>query len=329
MSDITIEEVPDNAAQPALEAFIASSANGTLFHSPNFLSYHGEEKFRARGGFICHLIFRQKARIRAFIPGMIFKTEQGLLYRSPYGGSYGGVVFDRLDFREAQEVLELFLKFAREKGISDLHIVPPPPLYSRDGFLDHFQFLFLSKGFKIAKADLLIICGLKSGGDYPLSAMKKTAREAYRQALRKGVTAGPSEDYAAFYELLLRDKQKFGTSATRTYEELQRIIELFPGKIRLWLSSLGGRPIAGGLFFICNERAANFFDLCHDVNYRDYHGTNLMLKTALEELAGMGCRWMDFGPSSFGYEPHFSLIKFKEAFGGLGAVRLYYELKLK
>ena len=328
MPDITYEVIDDNATRPELEDFIASSANGTLFHSPRFLNYHGEEKFRSQGGTVHHLLFRQKGRICAFIPGMIFETDKGPVYRSPYGGSYGSFVYDSLTFSETQEILELFLGFAREKGISEIHLVPPPPLYCRDSFSDCFQFLFLSKGFRIGKAELLMVCRLEPGKDYPLSAMKKKAKEAWRQALRKGVTAGPSEDYAAFYEMLLRDKQKFGTSTTRTYEELQRIIGLFPGKIRLWLAWLEGRPIAGGLFFLCNERVANFFDLCHDVSYYDFRGSNLMLKVALEELAALGLRWMDFGPSSFGYEPHHTLIKFKESFGGQGVARLYYELKL-
>jgi hypothetical protein len=45
---------------------------------------------------------------------------------------------------------------------------------------------------------------------------------------------------------------------------------------------------------------------------------------ALKWLGGQGYKLMDLGPSSFGYEPHSDLIRFKESFGAFGAVRYYY-----
>ena len=329
MAEITLEILKDNSSSEELENFVLNSANGTLFHSPRFLSYHGEEKFTSRCGKISHLLFRKGNRIAAFMPAMLFKEKGELVFHSPYGGSYGSFVYQNLTFGQAQEIIDLFLKFLQEEKVRRTQLVPPPPPYCRDGFLDYFQYLLLSNGFQIKKADLLIVCRLEKTEGYPLSALKKNARKFQAQALRKGVEVKLSEDYRTFHQLLVRNRSKFEAVPTHSYEELVRIKSLFPDRVVLWLAYLEDIPIGGALFFLCNKIAANCFYLCHEDRYAAYRSTNLLITEALGWLARQGFEWMDFGSSSFGYRPHSSLIRFKESFGGLGVPRYYYLLENK
>jgi len=324
MAGITLEIIADNNYRKEVEDFIRASANGTLFHSPTFLSYHPEEKFKSQGGRICHLAFRKKSSIIAFMPGMVFQTEQGAVFKSPYGGSYGSFIYDQLSFAEARETIELFLAFLSENGVKQARLVPAPPCYSRNTFLDYYQYLLLASGFRIEKAEILLVCSLCSDKEYPLNILEKNARKFYNQALLKGLKAELTEDLSAFYRILVQNRARHNVFTTHTYEELVRIRELFPDRILTWIVYLDSQAIAGALFFLCNTQTANCFYLCHDDQYSAYRGTNLVMVEALKWLGGQGYKWMDFGPSSFGYEPHLDLIRFKESFGTFGAIRYYY-----
>lgn len=326
MSKISLEILKDNNCGPELENFIASSANGTLFHSPRFLSYHGEEKFQKRSGTISHLLFRKGRTICGFMPGMILRENDTVSFNSPYGASYGSFVTPRVSFDQAGAMLDQFMNFLAESGVHEANLVPVPPCYSKDSFQDFFQYLLLSRGFSIKKTELLIVCRLGQSADYPHCSMDKGAKHAYKQAERKGVQTARSEDFGRFYDLLEKNLSRFQKKPTHTLEEILRIHELFPERLQIWLATLEDRAIAGALILLTNDLTANCFYVCSAEEYSSFRGTSLAMKNVLEWLSGQGFQWMDWGPSSFGYEPHVPLIRFKESFGGLGVLRYYLHL---
>src|SRR5206468_6881768 len=73
---------------PAWQAFVARSANATLFHDLDFLAYHGSSiDFH-------HLIVRGDGNIVAIVPGGLVEAADGKrTWRSPVGASIGGPAF--------------------------------------------------------------------------------------------------------------------------------------------------------------------------------------------------------------------------------------------
>jgi len=324
MSEITLEILQDNISTVEIEQFIETSTNGTIFHSPRFLSYHAEGKFSSQGGTIQHLLFRKKRKILAFMPGMVFEREEGREFRSPYGGSYGSFAHAELSFDEAAEIFKLFLQFIRQEKITKARLVPPPATYCRGGFPGYFQYLYLCNGFAVDKADLLSLCPVSRQQEYPFRQMGKNAIQKYRQAEKKGIIVETSKDYDSFHNILVENRAKFGAEPTHTVDDLKKIGELFPERVLLLLAYLEGRPIGGAYFMFCNATVANCFYLCHQEAYSEYRSTNLLIPVALKALAEKGFGWLDFGASSFAYQPHESLIKFKESFGARGDLRYYF-----
>jgi len=64
--------------------FVLNSSNGTMFHMQKFFDYHEPGKFNFH-----HLIFVEKGKIEAVLPGSIVEDS---VYESPIGASYGSIV---------------------------------------------------------------------------------------------------------------------------------------------------------------------------------------------------------------------------------------------
>src|SRR5262249_41782415 len=67
--------------------FLASSSNGTLFHSLDFLAYHSRGRFEVH-----HLMFERPGKLLALLPAAIVSEPWGRVLKSPYGASVGGFV---------------------------------------------------------------------------------------------------------------------------------------------------------------------------------------------------------------------------------------------
>jgi len=73
------------------ENFVATSNNGTLYHTQKFLGYHPPKRFHD-----FHHLISVDDKIRCVIPGAITESEVGKTYVSYPGSSFGGFVVPRV-----------------------------------------------------------------------------------------------------------------------------------------------------------------------------------------------------------------------------------------
>ncbi|MFI5263453.1 MAG: GNAT family N-acetyltransferase, partial [Candidatus Kapaibacterium sp.] len=73
--------------------------NGTVFHTQQFLAYHNEGKFQFH-----HLLFYEGKRLVAVLPGGL--RENGKIYDSPLGASYGSFVTEDISADTALAIVE-------------------------------------------------------------------------------------------------------------------------------------------------------------------------------------------------------------------------------
>src|SRR5688572_24468903 len=79
------------------------SDNGTLFHRPLFMQYHSSDKFPGTRPLVIR--FSRKGKLVACITGAVQYSGNEKYFMSPFGSSYGGLVFHRhLSFKEIEEV---------------------------------------------------------------------------------------------------------------------------------------------------------------------------------------------------------------------------------
>ncbi|MCK4807371.1 MAG: hypothetical protein KAT09_06980 [Candidatus Aegiribacteria sp.] len=140
--------------------FVLRSNNGTVFHLPDFLDYHPEDRFRNH-----HLIAESNNGIVSVIPGALAEREDGMWFRSYPGASYGGPVFnDSLGLSKIEGIVDELISYCRSQGLRGIEMTPPPTIYYRRPH-NYLEFSLVKRGFKYRKRELTAIIDLSRLGE--------------------------------------------------------------------------------------------------------------------------------------------------------------------
>lgn len=306
------------ANRPDWDAFVRTSANGTLFHRLDFLAYHGDRFHQQES----HLAWKQGETLKAVMPLALLAEGDEILARSPYGASYGGIVHrPDLSLAEAEEMVGLLMEHLCQQGVTRCTITPPPTIYSAQAS-DYISFFLLKAGFRLVNSDLTAYIPVSA---QPLDSFSYAAGKAVRKAQREGVIVAESRDVDAFYDILLANRSKFDAVPTHTREEVRWLLEHLGDNIQLFMASLSDQPIAGTLVFRCNDLVLLDFYWAHLEEYQSHRPVNLLVHEVTRWAAGQGITWFDFGTQTFNMIPGRGSSRFKETFGSTGIFRHTYQ----
>ncbi len=298
--------------------YVQKSNNGTIFHLRKFLNYHQERNFED-----CSLIFYDKDAIKGVFSGAIVNN---CLYSHP-GASFGGFVYNKLSFKSSKEMVELLIKYACKKKLTEIIIIPPPFIYYQL-YNEAMEYCLHYKGFNIEEYYISSFVDLRENIENQIHSRKKR----YIKKIENNIIIKESKDLESFYPILLDNKSRHGTKPTHTLDELKILIDKFPNDITLLLSYYENQIIGGALNFITNQNSCILFYNMIDYSYKDLQSASLQIYKSLEWAKQNGLHYLDIGVSQL-YEgnkiiPHDSLINFKEQFGAKAMIRKVMKLKL-
>ena len=304
----------------AWSAFLASSSNGTLFHSLDFLAYHSRGRFEVH-----HLMFERAGKLLALLPAAIVSEPRGRVLKSPYGGSVGGFVLPaQLNAATTLRLVGALKDHASANGLAGIEMRLGPALY--DSFPnDQLSFALMASGFTLACRWLTHVISLPaSPQDVASQLVTKRRRNYIRRAVVQGLdvaTVGP-EYLPAFYRILVQNRARHGARPTHSLADLQRIFDLTPDRVRLFACSWRDEMIAGALVFELNPRVAYLFYLCHEDRFAALRAATVVTLRVAQHYSGRGVRYLDMGPTSFDdLRMNEGLARFKEEMGAIGFCR--------
>jgi hypothetical protein len=265
------------------DRFVESSNNGTIFHLQNFMDYHDEGKFDFH-----HLIFEKDSNIFAVLPGQL---KDGV-FKSPMGASFGGFVTKDISYDTAAEIVEKFMEHAERNSFKEIYLTPPLAVYY-DIMTQNIEYALLHREFDYHVHLYSSVVDLKR--TYDLQHYDKKARNAVKKAVKSGLTVEIENDFDTFYPILLENKMKFNLAPTHTLDELKRIDELLPGKLKLFLARYEGKVIGGSLIFICNNKTLIDFYIAQDYSYQKFRPINLVLSEIIKWGHENGFEYFDIG----------------------------------
>jgi len=321
---ITIDRF-DPADTAAWDEFVWSANNGTLFQTRRFLSYHPAGRFTDHS-----LSFFSGGRRIAVLPAVDFHDGERRILLSHRGASYGGfTVRDTLGIRESFDLVESAIACARAEGFEAIDLTPPPQIYFRRPS-NYIDFALVQNGFTYRKREISSVIPL----DYPreaiLSTFSESSRRAVRRAQKQGVIVRESDDYAGFYEILKRNlRLRHNVHPTHTLEELLRVRDLFPERIKLFAAFHEETMVAGVVMFICNPRVVLAFYISHNDDFQQYRGVNALFHDIIDWGLEGGYNFLDFGIFTVNEDPNWGLAHFKESFGAQGVFRDSLRMILK
>ena len=301
--------------------FVWSANNGTIFHTRRFLSYHPDDRFVDSS-----LIFTKKDRILALLPAVDFNDAGQRLLISHRGASYGGfVIRDTLSIREAFQLVESLLDFAREQGFNGIDLTPPPQIYLRRPS-NYIDFALIKNGFQYRKREISSVIPLDFGRDEILTTFNEGSRRAVRRGQKLGVTVRETadpEEYERFYQILKKNlRLRHDVTPTHTLPELLKVKGLFPDRVKLFAAYTPENDMAAGVvMFICNPRVVLAFYISHDENFQQFRGVNCLFHDIIDWGIREKYGFLDFGIFTVNEDPNWGLARFKESFGAQGVFR--------
>jgi lipid II:glycine glycyltransferase (peptidoglycan interpeptide bridge formation enzyme) len=251
-----------------------------------------------------------------------FKDGKDTIARSPYGGSFGGVVVPNyFSFSHSEGLVKSMQEFFRENDFSEVQITPPPEIYSKISS-NYIEFNMMAKGFQLKTRDVTSVINLDSFNSDPFEILEKRSRTAVKKSIREGVIiVENSEDYSSFYDILKETKARHNAQPTHTLEELLKIRCLISNSIKLDMAYIDGNPAAGILYFCCNYQVLLCFYICHKKEYENYNPVNLLMYKGILWSKNNNFKYLDLGTTTQNMQPNYGLFKFKESFGSTGYFR--------
>ena len=308
------------------QEFLKHTNNGTMFHDLNFLDYHPEGKFN-----FYHLMFRRGEELIGILPGGV--KENGRVFWSPVGASYGSIATKDIRFETALEIVDAMLEYFDRENFKDIYLIPPPLVYSIN-LSQHIEYAMLYRKFDFELHYISHAIDLKHGDNFLLQ-FDKTARKNIHKILREGkLEVRESDDYDTFYQILLNNKAKHNAVPTHSLEDIHRLLELMPDNLKLLMVYYDGKPIAGSLLFLCNAKVVLCFYTMLLYEYEEMKPVYLVNYEITRWATEKGYEWVDIGVSQDTQAddpmtPSMNLINFKERFNARGILRSTYHYKLR
>jgi len=323
MIDVVIEHNWDE--NPGLKDFILKDAdNGTLFHRPLFLQYHGQDKFQNTEPI--KILFYKKGKLVACITGAVQHNNGEKKFISPFGSSYGGLIFHSdLSFKEIEDVyIEMLNHLERE--YSHIKISSTPSFQSQTGKSRYIDHILLNKGFSITKSDIVLVHHVGPDDSLPTRIDKKTFTELkqplFKNKLRLEIISGVDQES---YNQLLKAQERLQSTPTHTFEELARIESLVPGTVQTFKAYSEDNFVAGIITFRLNDNILSTFYVFDSPEGRNYKANHFTYYNVAKNAFENNYKYLDFGASSFGWLPNYPLISFKEKFDGKPFLRHIFE----
>lgn len=321
MSEIVADFATDAELQ-RWDAFVESSVNGTLFHRRRFLAYHGD-KFSGQERFV---VFRKGESCVALMSCAVSGERNEVLARSPYGGSYGGIVLGDLpSYSEAAGIARALVDLLTREGIDRLVLVPPLACCSTTP-LDTFTFSLLEQGFRSVNRDVSSVLDLRLAEDAS-SLVTGRARNMARKAKAADVVVMPNAALDAFWPLMTETFARHGTKATHSRDDLAWLLDQMPERVSIDVATIGNEAVAGTLIFRVNARVSTTFYFCQNEAGQSSQALSLIVCELIDRLKQSGVHYLDFGTSTYGMTPRPNIFRFKESFGAFGQFRETFEYR--
>ena len=313
--------------QEQWDNFVWHSRNGTIFHTQRFIGYHPPSRFED-----CSLLFKKRNKILAVLPAAIGTRDNDRIFQSHPGSSYGGPVLAfETGLKLVMEILEALIDFLRSREVHSIEMRLPPRIYQCYPSED-LDFSLTYLGFKITSTELsTAICLNREEKEWWNMFRDDTARSIRKTLKSRALTVMEDNNWEKYWQILEHVlKERHSVSPTHSLEEIVRIRNRFPDRIKLVTGYVNGDLAAGIVFFVCNDKALHTFYFAQEYRYQKDRVLNLILYKIMKWGQEHGASYLNLGISTedSGNSINWGLFRFKEGFGARGVVRRYYVLRL-
>jgi hypothetical protein len=234
----------------------------------------------------------------------------------------GLVILPAAEYSEIEQMIDATLNHVREWGIGEVRLTLTPSCFQSAPGQDTVEFILHRHGFVRGEPTLMLGCAVSADQAFPDCVLDSDVRRRCRLADARGVSTVVSDDgLESFWPVLMETMAEHGSSPTHSREELELLLRSWPNRFSVHLALHDGVAIGGMLLIDVTTTAATTFYICSRREAKALSPVALLGRNVLRWAKARGLNWLDYGPSSFGSNPHASLIRFKQQLGGRGVLR--------
>lgn len=255
--------------------------------------------------------------------GLIAGLKNRIL-QSPFSAPFGGFHFrnEIVYISEIDSFLASLQAYITQQGLDGIEITLPPDIYHLTFNAKTINSL-LRNGFKSTVPEITNWVNLSQ---FNGTFCQKNSREYYRQAVRNGLTfslATDEREKGMVYDLICKNRAKFGRPIFMTYEDILDTSNLWPVDF-FRIEATKHKIVASAIFYRSRP----------DIGYAVFWGDNEEGRPlrAMDYLAfnlwtyykNLGYKYIDLGISTEAGNPNEGLLRFKESHDATSALRFKY-----
>lgn len=293
--------------------FLKKSKVNIFQFDRNFMEYHAD-RFEDHS-----LVIYVNGKLSSLFPA----SQHGVNIVSHGGLTFGGIISDvKMRGATMLQVIDSLKEYYRNLGFCEVTYKTVPYIFSSFPNEEHLYAL-LRTGFELVRRDLSSAIKLASIPKY-----NKGRKWIINKAKKSGVVVQESEELDLFHEILTAALEKHGTKPVHSVEELKFLKSKFPDEIKLYVSTIENKVIAGALLFVYGTVVHTQYLATTDVG-KEFGGLDLLLDTLTKEKYS-DREYFSFGISTEnkGVELNEGLLAQKEGFGGRGIVHDFYRVTI-
>lgn len=315
--DITIERYLEDK-RIEWDQFVSKSINGTLLHYRSFFDHNPLNKLDD-----CSFMFRKGNKIVALIACNLYEKNGRKILHSHQRATYGGFVVDKsIGVEDALAMVSSLITMAKSLFVDEIIVRNPFRIMNSDN-CDESDYAMWYNGFSVKSREIEVAIKLSAREILRKGYTDTTLRNVKKGA--KSLTVEQSKDFVSYWTMLEENlMQKHNQKPTHTIREFQDLLKCVgEDRIKLFVSKLGERMVAGIVVFVINSNCIHAQYIASNSSYQEYRPLNFLIEEIAVWGHQNGFRYFNLGMANEdgGKTINSGLFRFKEGFGGRGVLR--------
>jgi Cdc6-like AAA superfamily ATPase len=318
------------------EDFVLSSINGTIFHQRQFLNYHPIDRFQDN----TLMIFKSNILIGVFPAALITKNNINILKSHP-GASYGGLIIkENLSYSKINNIFEIIEQYCKQNEINFVEFRHSPKIFLKER-IDQIEFCLIKRDYIRDAEELSTFYDLEKirylSDEQYYNTYSNSTHSKIKQCISTAIKNNLSFEFAKsnaeierYYQIIESNLEKHNVKPVHSLDEIKKLLELLPDRIKIPIIKLNDEIIAGFLIFNVNSTGWHIFYSSLDYNYSKFKPIHFGVYKLKRYLADMAYRYLNYGISTenSGKYVNETLLNFKESFNGEGILRTYWKKEI-
>ncbi len=266
------------------------------------------------------MIFDTADNLIAILPANI---KENILY-SHQGLTFGGfLVDDKMKTETMLEIFKLLEQFLKNENIKKIVYKCIPYIYHIQPAEEDRYALFINDA-KLIRRDVTTTIYLNNKIKY-----QEQRNRAVKKAMKNNLVFQESKDFQSYWKVLEETlNQQHNAKPVHRLEEIERLANLFPDCIKLFVAIKDNTILAGTLIFE-NQTIVHTQYLANSFEGRNIGALDFVIDKLINEVY-QNKTYFDFGISNedSGRYLNVGLISQKEGFGARAVVHDFYELEI-